>query len=275
MPGRVSFPAVCILLAAGAPNSGAPASRFQPGFPALPAAQREPTVPKELLDRVGGWAEKYLAEPREFTALETRGETRWSRNGREESRPSALFRYTVRRPGAASTTLVESRELLTPAGAGTPAPSKAGAIPTPSAFERLAAPGALVSRLAARNQEKMKYFFAQDTSEAASDHVLLGYRQIQGPELVEFEGKTFAPSGQAWVDPNDGHIARIEEEFQRKNVRYWTAVEFARNEQMNAWLPSTITLRVFEKGRLESQVVYTYTDVHPLEASSRAQGSSH
>jgi hypothetical protein len=235
----------------------------------MPAAQREPTVPKELLNRVGGWAEKYLTEPPEFTALETRSETRWSRNGREESRPGVVFRYTVRGGVATARALAGSRELLTPA------PSKDGAIPGRSAFERLANPGTLVSRLAARNQEKMKYFFVQDTSEAASDHVLLGYRQIQGPEFVEFEGKAFAPSGQAWVDPNDGHTVRIEEEFQHKNTRYSTAVEFARNEQMNAWLPSTITLRVFEKGRLESQVVYTYTDFHPLDTSRRVQGSSH
>jgi len=264
---------------------GALASTPEPRFPSLSlaqprtawyGAQREPAVPKELLDRVGAWAEKYLAEPREFTALETRSETHWARNGRTESRPGAVSRYTVRRSPETATRLVESRELLKPEEArlGGPAPSKSGATPARSPFEHLASPGALVSRLSARNQEKMKYFFAEDATETASEHVLLGYRQIDGPGLVAFEGKTFAPSGQAWVDPNDGRIARIEEEFAHKNARYSTAVEFARNELMNAWLPSTLTVRIFEKGRLTSQVVYTYTDFHPLEASARTQSSS-
>lgn len=265
---RVSFLAVCLLLAARAPRSSS-----EPGFPGLPAAQREPTVPRELLDRVGAWAEKYLAELPEFTAIETRSETHWGRNGRAQSRPSAIFSYTVRRPAATAPAPVESRELLPPEAGGMRAQSKASA-PAPSAFERLANPVALVSRLASRNQEKMKYFFAQDTSEAASDHVLLGYRQVQGRELIEFEGRTFAPSGQAWVDPNDGHIARIEEEFQHKSVRYSTAAEFAWDAQLNAWLPRTVTLRVFEKGRLESQVVYGYTDFRPPATSSRVQTTS-
>jgi hypothetical protein len=129
-------------------------------------------------------------------------------------------------------------------------------------------PFAIVARLAERNWDKMKFVFAQDTSDPTagvlSDYVLLGYRQISGQGLAELDGKAVYPRGQAWVDPDDGRIFRIEDEVTYKSMRQTTEVEFSRDNPLQTWLPRQITIRMFAKGRLEQQVVITYSGFNPL-----------
>jgi hypothetical protein len=130
----------------------------------------------------------------------------------------------------------------------------------------------IVSQLAERNRERMKFVFAQDTSDvdAVGDYILLGYRQVDGDGLVELDGKPVYPRGQAWVDPNDGHIWRIEDEVSHKDTRYITVVEFSRENALNTWLPQQIIVRVFSKGHMEQQAVITYSGFRELAPAERA-----
>lgn len=229
---------------------------------ALPPAQREPPIPKELRERMGEWAANYPASLPGYTATETFAETRWDRRGRSEAGRQAVFRYSLVRNPEKPRELVESRELTRPA------PIKASAA-SPSAVDQFSKLVLLITRLATQYHDRMKYFFAQDTSEVASDTVLIGYRQVSGAGLMEVDGKPVYPFGRAWVNPEDGSVERMEEEFEHKTRRYWIAVEFERSAELNAWVLVRVTVRTFEKGRLHAQHYYSYSAFRPLREQTQ------
>lgn len=238
-------------------------------FPAVAGAQREPAVPKELLERIGDWAENFLKQAPGFTAVETREESRWSRKGAADRR-SVVSRYSVR-AAADGESAEESRETLSVDGRKVTAPSKPEAA---KGAEAMPSPLALVARLATRNHSRMRYFFAPDTSEALADYVLIGYRQMDGEGLADVDGKAVYPAGQAWVDADDGHIVRLEEQSGSPNERQTLALEFVRDETLKAWVPREITVRVFSKGHMQRQIVYTYSDFERLTPADRAASNS-
>jgi hypothetical protein len=234
-------------------------------------AQREPEVQKELRERFGEWAEQYAATVPSYTATETVELTRFKR-GEAQSPQRLAFRYSLRRYPAKPRELVESRQQL---------PAEASPVP-PGAQSTSAVPGRggdtlprelndssfsklflLPTRLATRSHEIMKYFFAQDDTDRPGDTVLVGYRQFTGDGLLELEGKLVFPTGRAWIDPETGRPTRMEEEFGAKDIRYWVAVDFA--AEGPHWLPSHVSIRVFEKGRLTSQTNYAYESIRILK----------
>lgn len=222
--------------------------------------QREPPVQKELLERVGYWVERYLKQPPEYAATETRQDSRPTKKGAADER-QMVSRFTARRES-------QVREVVSVNGRSVPADARQetfGLLP-----ERVSHPLALLSRLALRNQDHMKYFFAPDTSDVPSDEVLIGYRPAEGEPLMEIDGKRVWGSGVAWVHPDEGHITRVEEQFEYKNTRYTTAVDFALDEVVKAWVPRQIVVRVFEKGRLQAQRIYAYDGFAP-PAAARAE----
>ena len=245
----------------GAALKGVPA-----GAAGRPAPQREPSIPKELRERIGAWAEVFLKRTPEFTAVETREETRWGRKGPENTSRS-VGEYTVRR-SADGAPVVESRVPLSQGDAKNTSKERKGerAYSVPS----LSSPFALVARLAERNQDRMKFFFAQDTSDVASDYALVGYRQDAGEGLAELDGKAVYPRGQAWVDADNGRIFRIEDEVSFKNARYTTAVEFSNQNELNLWLPREVKIRTFEKGRIEQEITYSYAGYRLLAPAGAA-----
>lgn len=218
-------------------------------------------MPKELVERVGAWAEVFLKRMPGYTAVETREETRPGKKSSTGKRVT-VAEYSARPEGDGQ--VVETRKPISSDGraAEKGKPSEDSSWPT----DRLYSPFALVARLAERNQYKMKFFFPQDTSEVASEYVLIGYRQTEGEGLAEVEGKAVYPRGQAWVNPDDGRIFRIEDEVLFKNTRYTTGIEFGRDNELKTWLPRQITARVFEKGRMEQQVVITYNGFNSVAA---------
>jgi len=264
-PLRIPFGPVVALAVAAAVVGSEPAATSARN---VPAPQREPPAPKELMERVGAWAENYLQTAPDYAATETREESVRGKKAMLESRGEVVSRYTLRRGGEGGAP-IEAREFVS---AGGERPGK-NDDPAKLLPERVAGPWALVSRLATRNHERMRYFFPPDTSEVLSDEVLIGYRQSDGEGLIEIDDKRVAPLGRAWVNPDDGHVVRIEEEFRHKKERYSIAVDFARDGNLQTWVPSGITVRVFEKGRLEAQRVYTYAGFEPLRAARAETGS--
>ncbi len=259
--------------------------------PAL--AQRDQTVSKELLERVGDWAEINLDRSPSFAAEETLSQTQRDKRGgaartivsdyfslrlSSSSRDRAAFRDVLSVDGKqiqsaaardakwprilAAKSWTEFATLVEGPGKYELAPEQF------SGLDRLA------GRLAARYQGRMRYFYAQDTSDLPSRNVLIGYRQISGEGLALVDGKPVTVSGQAWVDPDTGRLVRIEEEVASKVARYWTAVEFANVPPLDAWLPSTITVRVFEKGRLALESIYAYSNFRSLPSDPRAASAS-
>ena len=241
----------CVLILCGAILAGEP--------PAV-RAQREPPVPKELLERVGFWAERYLKAPPEYMAKETRQDGRPGKKGIWEVR-QVVMQFTAR--GA-----WQGREMVSVNGGAARTDSReetSGLLP-----ERVSSPLELISRLAMANQERMRYFFAPDTSDVPTDEVLIGYRPEEGGRLAEVDGKSVWGTGQAWVHPDDGHIVRIEEQFEYKNTRYTTAVDFALDDVVKAWVPRQVVARIFEKGRMHAERIYTYTEFELLTAARAA-----
>jgi hypothetical protein len=226
-------------------------------------AQREPAAPKELVERVGAWAEVFLDRCPSFTAIETREEQRAGKKGILENKRTGLAEYSARRQDDGQ--VVESRKPMAAEGSA----GEKGKHPEAAPMDERSSPFAIVARVAERNQDRMKFVFAQDTSDPTlgvlSDYVLLGYRQIRGDALAELDGKGVYPRGQAWVDPDDGRIFRIEDEVSYKNLRQTTEVEFSRENPLQTWLPKQITIRTFAKGRLEQQVVITYSGFSAVE----------
>jgi len=239
--------AACVLLASG----------ISAAAPAL--AQREPPVQKELLERVGFWAEHYVKDPPEFTATETRREGRPGKRGVMEVR-EIVSRYVARREA-------ESRETVSIDGRDVAAGKHEER--GPILPESISGPLSLVSRLGRDTQLRMRYFFAADTAdvEIAGDEVVIGYRPLEGEPLAEVDGKKVWGQGQAWVHPDDGHIVRAEELFEFKGARYSTAVEFFFEEELKAWVPRQVTVRVFEKGRMQAERIYVYSSFAPLGTS--------
>lgn len=213
-------------------------------------AQREPRAPKELVERVGAWAEVFLMYGPEYTAMETLEETR---GGKKPSKRVTVAEYAVRREDGGR--LTESRKLISVDGQDAKPGDK---LPDISGLHN---PFVIASQLAERNASRMRLVFAQDTSDVGvgGDYILLGYRQVDGEGLAEVDGKPVYPRGQAWVDPNDGHIWRIADEVTHKDKRYTTTVEFSQENELKTWLPQQITIRVFGKGRMEQQVVINYS----------------
>lgn len=249
------------------------------------AAQKEPPVPKELLERVAAWAENFLNSPVSYAAEETLQQTHYGRRGTAGGRRLIVADYFYVRSRTNPRETAELRDLL--AVDGKPAQTTAereakwariaaarsaaeiAALLTDPVKQRLsperfAGLRRLAGRFAERNWERMKYFFAQDTSDPPSRHVLVGYRQVAGEGLMVVDDRPVAPRGQAWIEPDDGHIARIEEEFQLKDEAYYIAVEFGRPEELGAWAPTAVTVRVFEKGRMVLDNQYSYTNFRRL-----------
>ena len=237
--------------------------------PSGAAAQREPTVQKDLRERFGEWAEKFPDELPSYSALETVEQIRFDRKGQQSDPVRATFRYIFRR-------VPDKQEFSESRGAPAEtevAPAKGnGAGPNMARaasgsfgnhpvdlFEKLPL---MVTRLALRNHERMRYFFVPDETDTPNNFVIIGYRQIAGNGLMEVDRKAVFPTGKAWIDPEDGRLIRIEEEFGDKDTRYSIAIDNAANEK--GWLPERITVRWFEKGRLVAQNTHTYTDFRKL-----------
>jgi hypothetical protein len=270
---RNIFAILCLLVAA------APQAR----------AQREPPVPKELLERVADRAEQFLAEFGNYAAEETLDQTRWEGKRRRETKRQIVSDYLVVRLPENPRELAEFRDVVSVDGKEKLSAEARSAkwpkivaakgrseivalVEDPAKYrlssEDFASPGLLVSRLARRYQDRMRYFFAQDTSDIASKHVLVGYRQVAGEGLMEVEGKPVYPRGQAWIEPDDGHVLRVEEEFEHKSTRYSVAVDFGPSDELGAWVPQGVTVRVFEKGHLALQNIYTYANFRRLSATA-------
>jgi hypothetical protein len=260
------------------------------GAEAGEVAQREPPIPKELRERMGEWAEYFLSKSPSYAAEETLFQTLYEKRGSSKRVITSDY-LCVRMEGEARERW-EFRDVLTVDGKEMQKPEKraekwpkivaarlskdiAALMEGPGKYliapEEFSGLALLVGRLATRHQEKMNYFFAQDTSDAGSRNVLVGYRQVTGEGLLVVDGKPVYPAGQAWVDPDTGHVVRIEEEFEHKQVRYWTAVEFAQAEALDAWLPREITVRVFEKGRLTQESVYSYDNFRGIGGDKKME----
>jgi hypothetical protein len=256
-------------------------------------AQREQTVSKELLERVGDWADSYLDSTLSFAAEETLMQTQREKRG--GAARTIVSDYFCLRLASGSRDRGSFRDVLSVDGKQIQSEAKREAkwprllaakswtefatlVEGPGKYElapeQFSGLDRLAGRLAARYQGRMRYFYAQDTSDPPSPHVLIGYRQISGDGLAVVDGKPVTVSGQAWVDPDTGHIVRIEEEVASKVARYWTAVEFAGAPPLDAWLPSIITVRVSEKGHIVLESVYTYSNFRSLPSDPRTASSS-
>jgi len=233
------------------------------------------------MERAGDRADRFLAEFGNYTAEETLEQIRWEGKRRTEVRRRIVSDYFVVRLPENPRELQEFRDVVS-----VDDKEKLGSVARAAKWPKLVAAktraeiaalvedpqkyrlfpehfsnlGLLVSRMATRHQDKMKYFFAQDTSEGASRTALVGYRQVSGTGLMDVDGKPVYPSGRAWIEPDDGHIVRIEEEFEHDKTRYSVAVDYGLSDELNAWVVQSITVRIFEKGRLVMQNVYVYSN---------------
>jgi hypothetical protein len=256
-------------------------------------AQREQTVSKELLERVGDWADSYLDSTLSFAAEETLMQTQREKRG--GATRTIISDYFCLRLASGARDRGSFRDVLSVDGKQIQSEAKREAkwprllaaqsskefatlVEGPGKYElapeQFSGLERLAGRLAARYQGRMRYYYAQDTSDPPSPNVLIGYRQISGDGLAVVDGKLVTVSGQAWVDPDTGRILRIEEEVASKQARYWTAVEFASAAPLDAWLPSTITVRVFEKGHIVLESVYSYSNFRSLPSDPRTASAS-
>ena len=252
-------------------------------------------MPKELLERVDAAAERFLAEYQNFAAVETLQQTLWTRGGKSAQKRQIVSEYWLLRLLSNPRELAEFRDVVSVDGqakqdaalreqkrakisAATPRGEIVALIEDPTKYrlgsERLANAALLVTRLTARHADKLRFFFAQDTSDVPTETVLLGYRQFTGDGLIEVDGAAVYPTGQAWVEPNTGRVHRIEEEFRQKNTRYWVAVEFGDERVAGAWLPQQITVRIFEKGKLAREDVYLYANYRRVDEEGRAEAAA-
>ncbi len=233
---------------------------------AVALAQREPTVQKDLRERFGDWAERFPAELPDYTAIETVEHVRWDKKGQQTEPIKAVFQYTFRREGEKKE-FTESRSAVAEesgvdGGKRNLIASRSNAAfgnHPHDTFEKLPL---MVTRMATRYHEMMRYFFVPDETDTPSNFVIIGYRQTSGNALMEVDRKPAFPSGRAWIDPEDGRLIRIEEEFGDRDTRFTIAIDNATGEK--GWLPEKITVRVFEKGRLVSQNTHTFTNFRKL-----------
>jgi hypothetical protein len=231
-------------------------------LPLSALAQREPPVQKELRDRFGEWADAYVAALPSYTAHEIVRQTRYNRRGNPSSERSATFQYTLQRSPENPREFEESRARLPAPESGNGAASKP---PDESSIGLFSKAALLVTRFAPRYHDRITYFFVPEHAEVSSDFVIVGYRQTSGSGLLEVDGKEAFPTGRAWIDPDDGSIIRIEEEFgQVGKTRYSVIVDFAADPGTRAWLPVRVTFRVQDKDRLELQNEYSYSAFRPL-----------
>jgi hypothetical protein len=252
--------------------------------------QREPPVPKELLDRTSWWVERFLAGYQSLAAEELLMQTRWDRRGRVSAERRIVADYfLVRFPPAGElaelrdAVRVDERELQSDADRERKWPqlvaarSRAELVAlvddpekhrlAPEVFGNL---GLLATRFSERNRERIRYFFAQDTTEVGTALTPIGYRQWDGASLVAPDTSAF-PAGIAWIDPDDGHIGRIVDEFKLKDAAYSVEVEYGLDAALDAWVPLRAIVRVFDKGRLAEQNVYSYFRYRRLSAAARAE----
>lgn len=251
-----------------------------------PVQQREPPVPKELLDRASWWVERFVSAYHGLAAEELLVQTRWDRRGRVSAERRILSDYFLARfpPAGELTELrdavrVDERELAGEAERRRKWPQLAAARTraemaalvddpekhrlAPEVFGHL---GLLATRFSERNRERIRYFFVPDTSDTGSALTPVGYRQWDGPSLVAPDAGVY-PAGVAWIDPDDGHIGRIVDEFKLKNVAYSVEVEYGFEPALDAWVPLRAIIRVFDKGRLAEQNVYSYFRYRRLAAA--------
>ena len=259
--------------------------------PAL--AQREPPVQKELMERVGDWADYYLDHTPSFAAEETLSQTQREKRG--GGARTIVSDYFFLRLASGSRDRGFFRDVLSVDGKQIQSAAERDAkwpkLATAKSFQEFSAlvegPGKyelapeqfsgldrLASRFAVRYQDRMRYFYAQDTSDGPSRNVLIGYRQESGEGLAIVDGIAVQVSGQAWVDPDSGRIARIEEQLRSKDANYWIAVEFAAAVPLDVWLPSSITVRVIEKGHVALESVYEYSKFRALSSDPRAAAAA-
>ncbi len=229
-------------------------------LPLAALAQREPPVQKELRERFGEWAEAYVAALPSYTAQEVVRQTHFGRRGAVSSERSASYQYTMKRSAENPREFEESRARTTADEAGASAKP-----PDESSIGLFAKAALLVTRFAPRYHDRITYFFVPEHAEVSSDFVIVGYRQTSGSGLMEVDGKEVFPAGRAWINPDDGSIIRIEEEFgQMGKTRYAVIVDFASDSATRAWLPVRVTFRIFDKDRLELQNEYSYSAFRPL-----------
>jgi hypothetical protein len=254
--------------------------------------QREPPVPKELLDRTSWWVERFLAGYQGLAAEELLVQTRWDRRGRVSAERRIISDYfLVRFPSAGElaelrdAVQVDERELASEAERRRKWPQLLAARSraelaalvddpekhrlAPEVFGNL---GLLATRFSERNRDRVRYFFAQDTSDAGAALTPVGYRQWDGASLVAPDTDAY-PAGVAWIDPDDGHIGRIVDEFKLKNAAYSVEVEYGPEPALGVWVPLRAIVRVFDKGRLAEQNVYSYFRYRRLTAAARADSA--
>lgn len=294
VPARTAAVLLAALLVLSLPTVGE--LKFAPTRAnASPAtlAQREPPVPKEMLDRVSAWVETFVAGFNSLAAEETLLQTEWNRKGQPSARRQIVSDYLVLRLPP-SGQLREFRDLIRvddraiqgfeerqakwPRLAAASTADEFGRLLQDPAKHRLvglqfANLPLLVTRFAERHREKMKFFFAQDTADEPSDYTLVGYRQLSGEGLMVVDDRAVMPSGRAWVDADDGHIARIIEEFRYKNDQYRVEIEFGWNDSLAKWLPTNMIVRTIEKGRLKLQNAYSYSGYRRLATADRAEAT--
>jgi len=260
-----------------------------PGGGSTRLPQREPPIPKELLERMGEWAEYFLERSPSYAAEETLTQTLRATKGGERRVITSDYLF-VRIMGGPrgrwefrDVLAVDGKTILSAEKRSAKWPKIvaaqsgkeiAGLVEGPGKYlltsEEFSGLALLAGRVATRNHAKMKYFFAQDTSDA-SHHVLIGYRQVAGEGLLVVDDKAVYAAGQAWVDADTGRVARIEEEFEQKQTKYWTAVEFALAEEIGEWLPREITVRVFEKTKFVQESVYSYSNFRALSGGAKTE----
>jgi len=229
--------------------------------PTAALAQREPPVQKELRERFGEWADFYTAGLPSYSAQETVRQTEFGRRGRSSAERTATYQYTLKHYADGAREFEESRERTTSAekGDGTAKPPDERTI---GLFSKAIL---LVTRFATRYHDRITYFFAPEHPDSISEFVVVGYRQTSGEGLMEVDGKAVYPSGRAWIDPNTGKVIRIEEEFGNiGKTRYSISVDFDDDDATKSWLPTRVTVRHFDKERLELQNEYIYSAFRPL-----------
>ncbi len=229
--------------------------------PAAALAQREPPVQKELRDRFGEWAEYYTASLPSYTATETVRQTEFNRRGRSNTERVATYQYTLKHFADGAREFEESRERAAAAQKG----DGAGKPPDENSIGLFSKAVLLVTRFAPRYHDRISYFFVPEHPDSISTFVVVGYRQTSGEGLMEVDGKAVYPAGRAWIDPDTGKVSRIEEEFGHVGkTRYTISVDFEDDSATRAWLPARVTVRHFDKERLELQNEYTYSAYRPL-----------
>ena len=245
------------------------------------------------MERVGDWAETYLERSPSFAAEETLSQKQREKRGGVARK--IVSDYFCLRLASNPRDRSEFRDVLSVDGKAIQSEAKRDAkwskLAAAQSFKEFSAlvegPGKyelapeqfsgldrLAGRFAVRYQERMRYFYAQDTSDVASRNVLIGYRQQSGEGLAVVDGRAVLVAGQAWVDPDTGRIVRIEEQLQSKATRYWISVDFAEALPLDAWLPFAITVRVIEKGHVALESTYEYSNFRSLAPDPRAASAS-